>query len=43
MQSDNYTAELQARGGGGAEPDYHVDDFNAAVGGPIVKDKLWTT
>jgi hypothetical protein len=41
MQSDNYTAELQARGAGAPNPTYHVYDFNAAVGGPIRKDKLW--
>src|SRR5262245_50978867 len=41
MQSDNYTAELQARGAGAPNPTYHVYDFNAAAGGPILKDKLW--
>jgi hypothetical protein len=41
MQSDNYTAELQARGAGAPNPTYHVYDFNAAVGGPIKKDRLW--
>jgi hypothetical protein len=41
MQSDNYTAELQARGAGAPNPTYKVYDFNAAVGGPIKKDRLW--
>jgi carboxypeptidase family protein len=41
MQSNNFTAELQARGASSFNPTYHVYDFNAAVGGPIVKDKLW--
>ena len=41
MQSDNYSADLQARGAGAPNPTYHVYDFNAAVGGPIKKDKLW--
>src|SRR5215475_5526646 len=41
MQSDNYSADLQARGAGAPNPTYHVYDFNAAVGGPILKDKLW--
>src|SRR3954470_9936694 len=41
MQSNNYTDELKAKGAGTPNPTYHVYDFNAAVGGPIVKDKLW--
>ena len=41
MQSNNYSADLQARGAGAPNPTYKVYDFNAAVGGPIVKDKLW--
>src|SRR6185369_15716219 len=41
MQSNNYTADLQSRGAGAPNPTYHVYDFNAAVGGPIIKDKLW--
>jgi len=41
MQSDNYSADLQARGAGAPNPTFHVYDFNAAVGGPILKDKLW--
>jgi hypothetical protein len=41
MQSDNFTDEVKARGATQPTPVYHVYDFNAAVGGPIVKDKLW--
>src|SRR5438477_1995629 len=41
MQSDNYSADLVARGAGAPNPTYHVYDFNAAVGGPILQDKLW--
>jgi len=41
MQSNNYDDELAARGVRAPNPVYHVYDFNVAVGGPIVKDKLW--
>ena len=41
MQSSNYTSELQSRGVTQPTPVFHVYDFNASVGGPIVKDKLW--
>jgi hypothetical protein len=41
MQSDNFTDDLKARGATQPTPVYHVYDFNAAVGGPIIKDKLW--
>jgi len=41
MQSSNFGPELQSRGVTQPNPVYHVYDFNAAVGGPIVKDKLW--
>jgi hypothetical protein len=41
MQSNNYSSDLQARGAGAPNPTYHVYDVNAAVGGPILKDKLW--
>ena len=41
MQSDNYTAELQALGAGAPNPTYHVYDVSGSVGGPIVRDKLW--
>src|SRR5260221_843500 len=41
MQSNNYSADLVARGAGAPNPTYHVYDVNGAVGGPIQKDKLW--
>src|SRR6186713_1209898 len=41
MQSDNFTDELQARGATLPNPVYHVYDVNTAIGGPIVRDKLW--
>src|SRR5262247_236451 len=41
MQSDNYSDDLRARGAGAPNPTYHVYDFNAAIGGPILQDKLW--
>src|SRR3954462_1091496 len=41
MQSDNYSSNLQNRGAGTPNPTYHVYDVNGAVGGPIVRDKLW--
>ena len=41
MQSDNYSSDLQSRGAGTPNPTYHVYDVNGAVGGPIMKDKLW--
>ena len=41
MQSSNFTPELAARGVTQPNPVYHVYDVNGAVGGPIVKDKLW--
>jgi hypothetical protein len=41
MQSNNYSADLQARGAGAPNPTYHVYDFNAAIGGPLIQDKLW--
>jgi len=41
MQSDNYSSDLQGRGAGAPNPTYHVYDANGAVGGPIMKDKLW--
>jgi hypothetical protein len=41
MQSDNYSSDLQSRGAGTPNPTYHVYDVNGAVGGPILKDKLW--
>ncbi|HKE83403.1 MAG TPA: carboxypeptidase regulatory-like domain-containing protein [Vicinamibacterales bacterium] len=41
MQADNFTPELQARGATLPTPVFHVYDVNVAVGGPIVKDRLW--
>jgi hypothetical protein len=41
MQSDNYSSDLVSRGAGTPNPTYHVYDVNGAVGGPIMKDKLW--
>ncbi len=41
MQSDNFTAELQARGATLPNPVYHVYDVNTSIGGPFVRDKLW--
>jgi hypothetical protein len=41
MQSNNYSSDLQNRGAGTPNPTYHVYDVNGAVGGPIVRDKLW--
>jgi Carboxypeptidase regulatory-like domain len=41
MQSNNYSQDLISRGAGAPNPTYHVYDVNAAVGGPIIKDKLW--
>jgi len=41
MQSDNFTSELQARGASQPTPVTRVYDVNTAVGGPIVRDRLW--
>src|SRR5687767_1014813 len=41
MQSDNFTDELRARGATQPATVYRVYDVNAAVGGPIVRDRLW--
>jgi hypothetical protein len=41
MQSDNFTTELQERGATQPAPTYRVYDVNAAVGGPIVRDRVW--
>src|SRR4051812_49370305 len=41
MQSNNYSSDLQARGAGAPNPTYHVYDVNAAIGGPILRDRLW--
>src|SRR5687768_4702468 len=41
MQADNFTPELQARGAIQPTPLTRVYDVNMAVGGPIVRDRLW--
>jgi len=41
MQSSNYTDELKTRGAIQPTPLTRVYDVNLAMGGPIVKDKLW--
>src|SRR5688572_19791058 len=41
MQSDNYTPELVSRGAIQPTPLTRVYDVNLAVGGPIVRDRLW--
>jgi hypothetical protein len=41
MQANNFTDELKARGATQPNPVFHVYDVNVAVGGPIVKDRLW--
>jgi hypothetical protein len=41
MQSSNYTDELKARGAIQPTPLTRVYDVNLAMGGPIVRDKLW--
>jgi hypothetical protein len=41
MQSSNYTPELQLRGAIQPTPLTRVYDVNLAMGGPIVRDRLW--
>jgi hypothetical protein len=41
MQSDNFTDELRARGATQPTPVTRVYDVNTAIGGPIVRDRLW--
>jgi len=41
MQSSNYTPELQARGAIQPTPLTRVYDVNLAMGGPVVRDRLW--
>ena len=41
MQASNYTDELRARGAIQPTPLTRVYDVNGAVGGPIVRDRLW--
>jgi hypothetical protein len=40
-QADNLTPELQARGLRVADRIDRIYDFNASLGGPIVRDELW--
>jgi hypothetical protein len=41
MQSSNFTDELRSRGATQPTPVTRVYDVNLAVGGPIVRDRLW--
>jgi hypothetical protein len=41
LQSDNFTADLKARGVTGVSKIKRIFDLNGAAGGPIVKDKVW--
>ena len=42
LQGDNLTDELIARGAGGQCPSIRdIYDVNGALGGPIMRDKLW--
>ena len=41
LQSDNLTDELRARGLQTVNPIDYIFDFDASVGGPIRKDRLW--
>jgi hypothetical protein len=41
MQADNFTDELRARGATQPTPTTRVYDVNLAVGGPILRDRLW--
>ena len=41
LQSSNLTPELQAQGLAAATPLARVYDISGAVGGPIVKDRVW--
>ena len=41
MLGDNFTDELRARGATLPNPVHRVYDLNLAIGGPILKDKLW--
>jgi hypothetical protein len=41
MQSDNFTTELQQRGATQPTPVTRVYDVNTAIGGPIIRDRLW--
>ena len=41
MTSDNLTDELRARGLNSVNTTEWLYEFNGAIGGPIVRDKLW--
>jgi len=41
MQSDNFTQELRDRGATQPNPITRVYDVNTAIGGPILRDRLW--
>jgi hypothetical protein len=41
LEGNNFTPALAAQGLPAATPINHVYDLNGAVGGPIVKDKVW--
>jgi hypothetical protein len=41
LQADNIDADLTARGLKSGARIQHVNDFNASLGGPILKDRLW--
>jgi Carboxypeptidase regulatory-like domain len=41
MQNDNLTDDLKARGLGSGNPLEKIWDVNPALGGPLVKDKVW--
>jgi hypothetical protein len=41
LQSDNYTEELRLAGLTAAIPLRKVYDLNGAVGGPIMRDRVW--
>ena len=41
LQADNVDDFLRGRGLGSGARIEHLNDFNGAVGGPVLKDKLW--
>jgi hypothetical protein len=41
FQNSNYTPELQAQGLRAPNSLKHLHDYNASIGGPIAKDRLW--
>src|SRR5262249_48336838 len=40
-QANNYTADLKAKGLAAPQPIQSMSDVNPAIGGPIVRDRLW--